>query len=142
MAINRSATPQGMPQPTVRGYEASDAPVKWIFIAIGLLFAFALVVHFGIAWQLRGLRRRPQGTDQWTAARLAARAPVKPPKGYPLLQLSPPADMEAFRVKENAELSSYGWLDKTSGVVRAIGGERQLHIRRSPQCLLEKFIAA
>src|SRR4051812_19256679 len=98
MAINRSATPQGMPQPTIRGYEASDAPVKWIFITVGLMFLFAIIMHFGLAWHLRILGRRPKPQDAWTAARLAARTPVTPPKGYPLLQLSPPADMEAFRV--------------------------------------------
>jgi hypothetical protein len=36
----------------------------------------------------------------------------------PALQISPRADMARFRAEEEAELSSYGWVDRDRGVVR------------------------
>jgi hypothetical protein len=36
----------------------------------------------------------------------------------PALQISPRADMARFRAEEEAELSSYGWVDRGRGVVR------------------------
>ena len=35
----------------------------------------------------------------------------------PNLQLNPPDDLRSFRAREDAELNSYGWVDRTNGVV-------------------------
>lgn len=35
----------------------------------------------------------------------------------PRLQPNPEADMAAFRARENAELDSYGWVDRPHGIV-------------------------
>jgi len=37
---------------------------------------------------------------------------------FPRLQISAPEDLKEFCAREAAELNSYGWLDKTAGVVR------------------------
>jgi hypothetical protein len=36
----------------------------------------------------------------------------------PRLQVSGAADLAAFRAKEEAELKSYGWIDRNAGIVR------------------------
>lgn len=36
----------------------------------------------------------------------------------PREQVSPQADLQAFRTREEAELNSYGWIDRKAGVVR------------------------
>lgn len=41
-----------------------------------------------------------------------------PAVAKPVLQINPRADMDRFRAEEQAELSSYGWVDKDKGVVR------------------------
>jgi hypothetical protein len=35
----------------------------------------------------------------------------------PVLQTDPEADLRAFRAKEEAQLDSYGWVDRSKGVV-------------------------
>jgi len=36
----------------------------------------------------------------------------------PLLQVTPHADLKAFRASEHAVLHSYGWIDPKAGIVR------------------------
>lgn len=43
-----------------------------------------------------------------------ASAPVEPPA--PRLQLHPEADLQTLRAKNDARLSSWGWVDRTAGV--------------------------
>src|SRR5438105_14172123 len=116
--IDSSALPQGAPQPTVEGYEKSDLASKWVFGFFGLLFVSAILIHLFIAWQMRELGRKPSATDQWTTARRSGGSAATTPRPFPRLQLSAPADLQAFRAHEEAELNSYGWVDKTAGVVR------------------------
>lgn len=55
--------------------------------------------------------------DSWSGARPAADTEAEL-KGAPRLQLAPDVDLQAFRAREDAELNSYGWIDRTAGVVR------------------------
>ncbi len=41
-----------------------------------------------------------------------------PAVAAPVLQISPRADMARFRAEEQAEMTSYGWVDRERGVVR------------------------
>ena len=43
---------------------------------------------------------------------------VLPAVAAPVLQISPRADMARFRAEEQAEMTSYGWVDRERGVVR------------------------
>src|SRR5437763_3430110 len=36
----------------------------------------------------------------------------------PNLQVSPPADLVSFRSREDVQLNSYGWVDRSNGIVR------------------------
>jgi hypothetical protein len=41
-----------------------------------------------------------------------------PPASAPVLQISPRADMARFQAEEEAEMTSYGWVDRGKGLVR------------------------
>jgi hypothetical protein len=44
---------------------------------------------------------------------VSAQAPPQP-----RLQVNAPADLHAWRAKEDAQLNSYGWVDRDNGIVR------------------------
>jgi hypothetical protein len=54
------------------------------------------------------------------------------PRGFPLLQADPAADLRAFRAREDSILDGYGWIDRDAGRVR-VPIERAMEIwaRRS-----------
>lgn len=64
-----------------------------------------------------------------------ARAPLSAPAGTlppaPNLLLNEPANLQQFREREKAELTTYGWLDKNAGTVR-------LPIDRAKDLLIER----
>jgi len=128
---NSSAQPQGWPQLGVSGYEKSDLPAKWIFWFFVALFATGIAIHLLIRWQLGSLSKAPPPEDSWTTPRRVENRAVIPPREFPRLQISPAADMEALRVREEAELNSYGWVDRTAGVAR-------IPINRAMDLLLQK----
>ena len=110
-----SAKPQGRQQPGGKGYEKRDANAKWIFGIVGFLLLAGLVVHFCLAGVVERLERKPTSTDQWTGTR---RDGTVENKSFPQLQLAPPEDLKRFLARQNEELNSYGWIDRTAGVVR------------------------
>lgn len=104
-----------LPKPS-RGHETRDANARWILAVILFLLVFGLSLHAILAWFLSALKQGTTPTDRWRpvqpAVQQAARA------SFPVLQVSAPLDLQAFRAGEDAELGSYGWINKTSGVVR------------------------
>src|SRR5207253_9171034 len=60
--------------------------------------------------------RRAGPMDQWRTAGTAPGGSTAP--AFPRLQISPPRDLEAFRSREQSELNSYGWINRTAGVAR------------------------
>lgn len=111
-------------------YERRDASAKWIFWIIGGLFAGIVVAQIILGFVQREWARTPAPADQFLGARPAptsswARA------GFPRLQVSPPADLQAFRAEEEAQLTTYGWINQTAGVVRLpIGRAMDLLLQR------------
>ncbi len=98
------------------------------------LLVAGIAVHFAIAGMMDRLRRRPVPTDRWTSAGGASRAaleqqPAESP--FPRLQISPSEDLKVFRAREEHELTSYGWVNRSAGVVRLpIGRAMDLLIER------------
>ena len=112
---NPDVQPEGRRRPGTGGYETRDADAKWIFgIVAGLLVA-GLAMHFCLAGFVAHLRATPTPTDALAGVR---RAPEIAPKNFPRLQISPAADLAEFREREERELRTYGWIDRTAGVVR------------------------
>lgn len=125
MATELSATPQSGP-PHGKGYEPRDASAKWLFILVGALAIAGILTHLLIAWWDFQLRKKPPPTDAWTGSRRVEQETLRP-KNFPRLQLSPPEDLQKYRAAEDARLNSYGWVNRTGGVVR-IPVERALEL--------------
>jgi len=107
--------PQGVPQEAPLGHELKDASAPWILGFIVFLGAAGVCVHFGLAAMLRHLRQTPARGDDWR--QIATPGTVTPRPNLPRLQISPPADLDNFRSREDVELNTYGWLNRTSGIV-------------------------
>ena len=117
-----------------RGHEQRDANAAWILGIVIFLFVFGLSIHGILAGFLRSLQHSAPPTDAWRPRPRPGHLEQARPPG-PTLQVSPPADLQAFRSREEAELHSYGWVDRTSGVVR-------IPIDRAMQLVLQEGLPA
>jgi len=112
-------------------YERRDLSPRVIglFLA-GLVLATGLVLL--LIWGL---------FDHYAARQMRADIPPSPLAEVrqippdPRLQVNGPADLAAFRAKEEAELHSYGWVDREAGIVR-------IPIDRAMELLLERGLPA
>ena len=109
MAERRSDT-----TPTHHGHETRDVNIRLV-----ALFALSLAVILAgslalMAWVLDILPVAPAGHGP-RGAPIAA-TPPRPPE--PRLQTSPIRDLQEMRRAENARLQSYGWVDRSAGIVR------------------------
>ncbi len=108
-------------------YERRDLSPRVIglFLA-GLVVATGLVLL--LIWGL---------FDYYTTGHARTERPLSPLADVrqippePRLQVSGAADLAAFRAKEEAELKSYGWIDRKAGTVR-------IPIDRAMDLLLER----
>jgi hypothetical protein len=105
------------PTQPAKGHEERDANAAWILRIIIFLFVFGLSIHGILAGFLSALKHTSQPTDRWLPVVRSGHAGPAASPG-PQLQVSAPADLEAFRAREETELHSYGWINRTSGVVR------------------------
>ena len=116
MATEPVPRPQGWPEHDAKGYEQSDVRAKWIGGLVAFLVIGAVAIHFILRFQLGILSKRPPTRDAWSTAARGTRPQI--PTNMPKLQISAPADLAAFRSREDADLNSYGWINKTQGIVR------------------------
>src|SRR5689334_4753989 len=105
----------GMATETVaRGHDVRDASVRAIvWVGAGLLATIAViqvVLYFQLHW-LATFRRHEVPPPSPVASAL----PDAPPE--PRLQTAPALDLRAVRAAEDAELESYGWVDRQAGIV-------------------------
>jgi hypothetical protein len=114
MPTEPSAKPQGIPSPGAKGYESRDARAGLIFGVILFLGISGVIVHFALSGTLNFLNRKPEPKDPWNAKQPAGVAVTN----WPRLQLSPRSELHAFRTREEAELNSYGWVNRSSGIAR------------------------
>jgi hypothetical protein len=115
MAIEPVSKPQGWPERSARGYEHSDVRAKWIGGVVAFLVICAIAMHFILGLQLRILGNSSATQDAWsTATHVRPEIPTNAPK----LQISAPADLAAFRAREDADMNTYGWINKTQDIVR------------------------
>lgn len=102
--------------PPVRDHERRDANAAWIFGIVVFLFVFGMAIHFILAAFQSSLKHSAPPKDAWEPVSRPSGRSVGPPG--PRLQVSPQMDLQAFRAREDAELHTYGWIDRTAGVVR------------------------
>src|ERR1051326_1896926 len=116
MATEPVSKPQGWPEPDAEGYEKSDVRAKWIGGVVAFLIVGAIALHFILGLQLGILGKSSPTRDAWSSPNHAARSEI--PTNAPRLQLSAPADLADLRSREDNELNTYGWINKTQGIVR------------------------
>lgn len=116
--LSPNTQPQGTERFSRAGYEKRDVSAKWIFGIVVFLAAAGLIMHFCLAGVMQRLQRTPTPRDAFAGAQRLSPAAAELNTNVPHLQLSPSADLKQFRGREEAELNTYGWIDRTSGIVR------------------------
>lgn len=97
-----------------RGYEIRDINAKGLFWFVVILLITVVIIHIAVGLLFKLFASPERET-------FAAELPVVPPHEQwpqPAQQISPHEDLNAFRAKENQFLHSYGWVDRSNGVVR------------------------
>ncbi len=96
-----------------RGHETRDISVRIVtWFAVGLV-ASALVIYAAIIGLYKLFEHQNPSPD--APSRIALDPHMLAPA--PQLQTAPAADLEKYTAAENAQLNSYGWIDKSAGVV-------------------------
>ncbi|HEX4120889.1 MAG TPA: hypothetical protein VH619_09755 [Verrucomicrobiae bacterium] len=97
-----------------RDHERRDVHAKWVVVVVAGLFVFGMCLHVIIAGFMASLNRAPSSSDAWDPPGPTTLANPT----FPVLQVSAPLDLQDFRRSEEARLSSYGWINRTAGIVR------------------------
>src|SRR5215831_1692976 len=97
-----------------------------LWLLVGSIAAMAAM--FGL---FRLLERRQERTDKLLPPQVAVSLQRTPPE--PRLEPDPLALRRELRAEEDARLTSYGWVDRSSGVVR-------IPIARAMELLLERGV--
>jgi len=132
---NLSAKPQGRPRRAGAGYEKRDANAKWIFGIVAFLLVAGLIMHFVIAGVMERLGKTAYPTDELKGTRRGRESRAQAVAPVPRLQILPAQELNAFRTREEAELNSYGWINRTAGIVR-------IPVARAMDLLLERGMPA
>jgi hypothetical protein len=114
METKRPADPQGDPHGAGGpGYEKSDASIP-AMLKSGVVLALVLIVAFvGMKWTLDYFQKsQPLGPPA-----SEVKTPPVPEQG-PMLQVQPHQELVDYCNGQEQQLNTYGWIDKTSGVVR------------------------
>lgn len=98
------------------GYEKRDANAKGIFLTVLGLFVTLVLVDVIVHFIVKDFRNSPPPADRYTGSVRQRPAAANEPS-YPRLQISPPADLSQFREEEAQQLTTYGWINQTAGVV-------------------------
>jgi hypothetical protein len=114
------------------GHESKDISMKWIVRSAAVLLASAVIVHAGVWWLDRALGRARQPAAVARAPEEGGRLNAEWARfAEPHLQISPRLDLAGLSARENAELHSYGWVNRDAGVVH-------IPIERAMELLLER----
>ncbi len=118
--MQNSANPQSSGPAPGGGYEPIDVNIKGIMIFMAILVATVIFVQIVITtlshrFASHAAQMDKRILEQQVVPSVAASRAYFP---YPREQVSPRAELQAFRAQEDAELNSYGWIDRKAGVVR------------------------
>jgi hypothetical protein len=103
-----------------RKHESGNPVLRWMLVTAGVV-ALMVAGSLAVIWTLMTSlsKSRPSGD---IAGRLGTiTAPSDAPLRQfpaPQLQLIPHDELVALQAREERELGSYGWLDRTAGVIR------------------------
>ena len=119
----------GPPPDPNAGHERRDVSIKSVVLFGVYLTVAAVAVHVAI-WVLWGQLNRAADRANTSEYPMAATAPSQLPPA-PRLQVQPREEMKALRRDEERALGSYGWIDRTAGIVR-------LPVDRAVELVLER----
>lgn len=111
-----------------RGHERKDVDVLSL-ITIAFLLFLSCVIIFLVVWGMMHYFKLHEPAKTAGQANLPVTRSEEFPK--PRLQVRGAADLAELRAAEEANLDSYGWIDRKSGTVR-------IPIDRAMQLLLER----
>ncbi|HYG36179.1 MAG TPA: hypothetical protein VEC99_15415 [Clostridia bacterium] len=101
------------------GHESKDITIRWVVVAALVLLATAVLVHIAMWLMDRALARGREPIGATGALRPNVRLNSQWRNfPEPRLQTSPKQDMATFNAREEAELHSYGWVNRDAGQVR------------------------
>jgi hypothetical protein len=111
--ITKRALAMDEQNPQIIGHETRDINLPAVtWTAIGLVIsAIAMYVTIGGLFDL--FKRQYPSTSAPSRITTPGRLPSQP-----RLQTNPAYDLQQFRESESAKLNSYGWIDKSAGVLR------------------------
>jgi hypothetical protein len=103
------------PNPPAPTREKRDINIRKVAV-----FGGALLVAICLAGVLTTLVifKKLAGSDANEGVAPSPMLEAQPLPPEPRLQANPPLDLKKYRAAEEAELGSYGWVDKPNGVVR------------------------
>ena len=103
--------------PVGAGYEHTDANI-WIIVKFAIwLLVSAIVIHGGIWLMFELLVKQREATVEATYPLAGEPTETRLPAS-PRLQAKPANEIYEFRLKEDAILNGYGWIDRNAGTVR------------------------
>jgi hypothetical protein len=99
---------------------SDDVNIKGILVFMGTLAATVVVFYVSLSGMWRALEKNALHKDQQIIAQSPSggASAARPYFPYPREQPAPIEDLQALRARETGELNSYGWIDRTTGVVR------------------------
>ncbi len=107
------------PESLQRKHETHDPPIRWILLVAGLV-ALTTWVCLGVVWVMMDTYTQSRPTPPSKELGVIAAPSLAPLQRFPApnLQLRPHEDLLALTARQEKELTTYGWLDRTAGVVR------------------------
>ncbi len=87
-------------------------------VALGLMLVVSLLLSaLAVLLIFRGLQKRADAKDRREIAAAGLERPREEPPPAPRLQIDPVASWARFRSAESAQMSRYGWMDRSAGAV-------------------------
>jgi hypothetical protein len=109
-------------------HERKDVDVISLFTIVFTLFVLCVVIFFVVAIMMRYFKAHEPSKTAGQANIPATHSAEFP---QPRLEVKPGASLAEFRAAEDADLHSYGWIDRNAGTVR-------IPIDRAMQLILER----
>lgn len=111
-----------------RDHERKDVDVPALFFIAFLLLLLGIVIFIVVAAMMHYFKAHEPAVTEGRANIPETQGEQFPP---PRLEVKPGASLAELRAAENADLNSYGWIDRNAGTVR-------IPIDRAMQLILER----
>jgi hypothetical protein len=124
MASSRSASDPERVRHSDVAYESRDLNHHAVFVFLLILACAGVVIHIALWGVFHDLGKSQYAGHQTTNPIMTSNEQLKevggdPALSFPMPRLQPDdiADLNKFRVREEDELNSYGWVDQNRGTI-------------------------